>query len=163
MRSESIWGRRLAPRVVAAVALGLLLGGCESADDEDAAPAACLATSAEYAQALKAAPGQVRLEGDTPISDCLVANQQGGELGRVGEQMIATATTLNGEARRAPTGPEAVQLGYLIGAVQRGADSIHADLVRRLDTAARFSPNGLLPPEFERTFGTGFAAGREGG
>jgi hypothetical protein len=163
MRSGSIRRRRQALRLAAAVALGLLAGGCESAEDEEQAPAACLATSAEYAQALRAAPGQVRLEGDTPISDCLVANQQGGELGRVGQQMIAAATTLNAGARRDPTGAEAVQLGYLIGAVQRGADSIHADLVRRLDSAARFSPSGLLPPAFERTFGQGYAAGQESG
>ena len=34
---------------------------------------------------------------------------------------------------------------------------------RRLNTAARFSPDGLLPPEFERTFGEGYAAGLESG
>jgi hypothetical protein len=160
MASASIRRFLALPLLAAGLAM---LAGCESTEEEEEAPAACLSAGPEYVRALEAAPGQVRLEGDTPISDCLVANQQGGELGQVGRQMIAAATTLNARARRDPTGPEAVQLGYLIGAVQRGADSIHADLVRRLDAAARFSPSGLLPPEFERTFGTGFAAGREGG
>jgi hypothetical protein len=78
--------------------------------------------------------------------------------------MIAAATDLNGDARGDPTGPAAVQLGFLVGAIERGADSIHADLVRRVNSAARFSPGGgLLPAEFERTFGQGYSAGLDSG
>ena len=77
--------------------------------------------------------------------------------------MIAAATELNAAAQEDPGGPEALQLGYLIGAVERGSEGIHADLGRRLDTAARYSQNGLLPAEFERTFGQGYAAGLESG
>jgi hypothetical protein len=114
-------------------------------------------------RALAAAPGEVRLEGDTPISDCLVPEQEGGDLAGVGQEMVKAATDLNAAARRDPTGREAVQLGYLIGAVERGAEGIHADLVRRINAAARFSPQGLLPAEFERTFGPGYRAGLESG
>lgn len=141
----------------------LLLAGC-SKDEGDQTPSACLsATSADYLSALRSAPGQVRLAGDTPISDCLTPSQDGGALAQVGSQMIAAATALNASARRDPTGPETVRLGYLVGAVERGAEGIHADLVRRLNTAARFSERGLQPADFERTFGEGYAAGRESG
>jgi hypothetical protein len=159
--------RSVHPRRALAAAIATFLlaaGGCGSSESEEEAPAACLVKGSDYVQALQAAPGEVRLGGETPISDCLVPNQGAGELQNVGREMIVAATTLNAGARRDPTGPQAVQLGYLIGAVQRGADSIHADLVRRINAAARFNPGGgLLPPEFERTFGQGYAAGHQAG
>ena len=60
---------------------------------------------------------------------------------------------LNAEARTNPAGAADLQLGYLLGAAQRGAedtDGIHAELVRRLDRrAARYSPGKRpLPPRF---------------
>jgi hypothetical protein len=148
--------------MLALACMGLLLAGC-SKSENDQAPSACLTTSADYQAALESAPGEVRLSGDTPISDCLVPEQSGGDLASVGEQMIAAATALNLAAQRDPSGPRALQLGYLVGAVSRGADPIHADLVRRLNAAARFSDRGPLPAEFERTFGRGYAAGQESG
>lgn len=154
------------PRLAAvAAALSLAIGaaGCGEDDSDEKAPAACLTESAGYVRALEAAPGEVRLEGEVPVSDCLTPAQAGGELALIGEEMIEAATLLNAQARRNPTGPEAVQLGYLVGAVERGADDIHTDLVRRINSAARFGPDGLLPAEFERTFGQGYAAGRETG
>jgi hypothetical protein len=147
---------------LALLVLFAVLAGCGS-EPSDRAPSACLTGSAQYVAALKAAPGDVRLQGETPISDCLTTDQGGGELAQIGQEMVAAATVLNGEARKDPTGPAAVQLGYLVGAVERGASGIHADLVRRINSAARFSPGGLLPAEFERTFGQGYAAGKESG
>jgi hypothetical protein len=148
--------------VIAAVALGI--AACSSQEDEET-PAACLTEAPAYLEALRAAPGEVRLDGTTAISDCLTPEQDGGELARVGSAMIAAATVLNGEARVDPSGPAAVQLGYLTAAVSRGADSIHTDLARRLTAAAQFSPggSGKLSPEFLRTFGRGYEAGRETG
>lgn len=140
----------------------LAAAGCGS-EEQDAAPSACLAGSQAYLSALKAAPGEVRLEGRTPISDCLVPEQSGGNLAQVGKEMVDAATDLNVEAQRDPTGPATVQLGYLVGAAEKGQDAIHADLVRRLNTAARFSPQGLPPAEFERAFGEGYAAGKDSG
>jgi hypothetical protein len=108
----------------------------------------------------------VRLQGRTPISDCLVKGQEGGELAQTGQAVVTVATQLNEAARHSPSGPEALQLGYLVGAVQQGASTtggIHADLVRRLDAAARYTPKGQLPAEFERTFGRGYAAGQGSG
>jgi hypothetical protein len=146
----------------ALLALSAIAIGC--GDDEAETPAACFSGTGEYLGALEAAPGEVRLGGETPISDCLPSEQGGAELGDVGQAAIAAATDLNEDARRDPTGPESLRLGYLVGAVERGAEDIHADLVRRLNNAARFTPSGeLLPASFERTFGRGYAAGREGG
>ena len=57
--------------------------------------------------------------------------------------MLDTATELNAEARKDQGGAANVQLGYLIGAAQRGAevaDGIHAELMRRLIAAATYSP-----------------------
>lgn len=148
---------------IALIALGALLTGCGS-NKEDTAPAACLATPAGYLTALERAPGAVRLPGDVPISECLVPNQTGGQLASVGHSMVIAATRLNVAARRDPGGPSAVQLGYLIGAASKGADTIHTDLIRRLNSAAHFSERGgTTPASFERAFGRGYAAGHQSG
>ena len=60
--------------------------------------------------------------------------------------MIAAATTLNARPARTRTARLLPQLGYLVGAVEEGADGIHADLVRRLNASARFSDDGKLLP-----------------
>jgi hypothetical protein len=149
--------------LIAALAAGaLVLGACGSDDDSDVA-AACLGDAAAYTEALRSAPREVRLDEETSISECLIANQEGGQLATIGRRMVVVATRLNTDARQDPTGAEALQLGYLVGAVERGSEGIHADLVRRLNSAARFGPDGLLPAEFERTFGQGYAAGLESG
>jgi hypothetical protein len=149
---------------IALLALALGIAGCTSQEDEET-PSACLAEAPAYLQALRAAPGEVRLEGTTQISDCLTPEQGGGELAQVGSAMIAAATELNGEGRADPGGVAPVQLGYLSAAVSRGADSIHADLARRVTTAAQFSPGGsdTLSAEFLRGFGRGYEAGRDTG
>lgn len=154
------------PRIpLAALGLAALLAlsSCGTSDEET--PGACLTEGASYRQALTAAPGEVTLEDGTRISDCLVPEQEGGELARVGEAIVDAGTDLNARARQNPTGQSAIELGYLVGAVERGSKGIHADLVRRLNAAARYSPRGagLLPAEFERAFGRGYAAGLESG
>jgi hypothetical protein len=153
---------RSAVLIAAGVAL-LIPVGCGTAA-HDAAPAACLATPSGYLSALRRAPGQVRLQGSVAISDCLVSNQSGGQLASIGQPMVIAASRLNAAARRDPRGPAAVQLGYLLGAVSKGADPIHTDLVRRLNSAAHFTESGGTPPAgFERPFGRGYAAGHQSG
>src|ERR1044071_10184609 len=124
-------------RLSRAIALGCLLAalvsGCGKQDAST--PVACLEGGSIYVSALAAAPGEVKPDGETPISDCLAENQQGGDLATVGEALLEAATELNAEARAEPGGDADLQLGYLIGAAQRGADStegIHSDLLRRL-------------------------------
>lgn len=141
------------------------IAGC--GDTEDGTPVACLQGAPAYLTALQDAPGEVRLEGKTPISDCLAANQAGGDLAEVGTAMLAAATELNSEARAQPGGSSNLQLGYLLGAAQRGAEDsegIHAELIRRLSAAARYSPdNQPLPPQFFSTYREGFDAGHKRG
>jgi len=148
-----------------AVAGLVTLAGCGSDDPET--PAACLSGADAYVDALGAAPGEVLLEGTTPIGDCLVENQSGGELGQVGEATVGAATELNARAQGDPAGDATVQLGYLVGAVQQAAATtggIHRDLVLRLDSAARFKRGGGgFPAAFERAFGEGYAAAQAGG
>jgi hypothetical protein len=156
---------RWVKRAILAALAGLALAAC--GDDDPKTPTACSADADEYRVALAEAPGEVRLDGTTPLSDCLVEGQSGGELAQVGEAMVTVATRLNAEARRDPAGEAAVQLGYLVGAVQEAASTtggIHQDLVIRLDAAARFSgPGGPFPASFERAFGAGYAAGQASG
>jgi len=133
----------------------------------DSTPLACLEGSGAYLAALRDAPGAVELHGGTPISDCLVENQKAGDLAAVGTAMVTAATRLNAEARAEPGGGTNLRLGYLLGAAQRGAEGtngIHADLIRRLSAAARYSPDGRpLPPAFLRSYREGFDAGRARG
>lgn len=143
------------------IALAAFVVGCGKQDDST--PGACLEGSETYVQALKAAPGEVTLDGETPISGCLVENQKGGELATVGTAMVNAATQLNAEARAEPGGEANLELGYLLGAAEHGAEEtegIHAELIRRLSAAARYSPDNLpLPPAFLRTYKEGFDTG----
>jgi hypothetical protein len=156
---------RVPPAVALIVTLALAATGC-GGREEDTTPVACLDGAGAYLAALGGAPGEVRLGGDVPIADCLAENQDGGELAGVGEAMLEAATELNAEAQADPEGPAALRLGYLLGAAERGAEDtagIHAELIRRLTVAARYSPEGPLPPAFMRAYREGFAAGRADG
>jgi hypothetical protein len=152
--------------VLCAAGAVLAFAGCGSQGD-DSTPVACLEPGGVYLKALKAAPGEVKLLGETPISECLAENQQGGDLADVGETMVAVATKLNAEARADPGGAANLQLGYLLGAAERGAEKtegIHAELIRRLTVAARFTPaDQRLPATFLATYQRGFDAGHESG
>ncbi len=141
------------------------LQGCGSQDN--VTPVACLEGSAAYLTALHRAPGAVKLADGTPISGCLVENQKAGDLATVGSTLVKVATRLNAEARVQPGGGANLRLGYLLGAAERGADGtsgIHADLIRRLTAAARYSPRDLpLPAAFLETYQEGFDAGKAHG
>jgi hypothetical protein len=155
------------PSVVALLAVAAFLPAACGSDDEDTTPAACLSGQKAYAEALQDAPGAVRLDGETPISDCLVRNQGAGDLARIGTILVGLTTDLNAEARDDPGGPPTVQLGYLVGAVTRGGEEtqgIHAELIRRVEAGALFSPAGKPPPPpFDQTYRKGYAAGSNDG
>jgi len=128
---------------------------------------ACAGEASTYLRALAAAPGQVRLDDETLISGCLTGGQSGADLGTAGQAMVEAATELNRQARRDPGGRANVAVGYLAGAVERGAlttGGIHADLQRRLDVAARFQrSSGETSAAFRRAFERGATAGRRSG
>ncbi len=154
-------------RAGVAIALSALavLAGCGAASDST--PVACLEGPGPYLTALKDAPGEVELIDGTPISGCLVENQQAGDLATVGGALVTAATRLNAEARAEPGGAANLRLGYLLGAAERGAggtSGIHADLIRRLTAAARYSPRDRpLPATFLETYREGFDAGKAHG
>jgi hypothetical protein len=151
--------------IACACLLAALAAGCGKQDDST--PVACLEGTSAYVGALGDAPGEVRLSGEVPISDCLAENQQAGDLATVGETMVRTATALNAQARADPGGAANLRLGYLIGAGQRGAErtnGIHVELVRRLTAAATYSPGKqVLGADFKRAYRQGFDAGLAAG
>lgn len=141
------------------------LAGCGSEDS--GTPAVCLQGPGAFRAALQRAPNNAELGGDTPISDCLAQNQSAGELATVGSALVRVATALNAEARAHPVGRAPYELGYLVGALRRGAEDtagVHAELLRRVESAARFSPAGKpLPASFRAAYGRGLRAGLKGG
>jgi len=149
---------------IALLALALL-AGC--GDTDSSTPVACLEGEGVYLKALDDAPGEVKLGGETLISECLAENQKAGDLATVGTALVGVATKLNAEARAEPGGDANRQLGYLLGAAERGAsqtNGIHAELIRRLTAAARYSPDNRPPPAaFLRVYREGFDAGQAGG
>jgi hypothetical protein len=156
---------RLLSVTLSAIALAITASGC--GEEDGSTPAACRDGGGAYVGALGDAPGEVLLSGETPISECLTENQGGGQLETVGAAMLDAATELNTEARSEPGGPANLELGYLVGAAERGAEDtsgIHDELVRRLGAAALYSPAGeALPPRFREAYRRGVEAGRERG
>jgi hypothetical protein len=156
---------RIRIAIVFAAATCVLAVGC--GEPSDSTPVACLEGTGAYVKALADAPGVVKLHGETPISECLAENQQAGDLAAVGTALVEATTRLNAEARAEPGGAANLRLGYLLGAAERGAEGtngIHADLIRRLTAAARYSPdNRPLPPAFFSTYSEGFDAGQARG
>src|SRR4051794_38933447 len=155
--------RHLPTIIVVSLLLALLpaLAGCGSAKDSST-PVACLEGTGAYIRALAAVPGEATLGGDTPISDCLAENQEGGDLATVGEAMVEAATRLNAEAREEPGGPASVRLGYLPGAADRGAERPEGTppaLMRRPPAPPRSPPHPPLPAAFLRAYREGFEAG----
>jgi hypothetical protein len=151
------------------VALGAaVIAGCGGGSaKDDRQPVACREGVGVYLEALRAAPGEVILAGETPISGCLLSGAEEGEVADLGEAALAAATKLNAEARAEPGGPAALQLGYLLGAIARGSadtEGVHAELLRRLTVAARFAPDREpLSQRFLAAYEKGFAAGRDHG
>ncbi|HYC82880.1 MAG TPA: hypothetical protein VEB65_13880 [Solirubrobacterales bacterium] len=152
------------PALLAALAV---LAGCGGGGNDETTPVACFEGAGAYERALADAPGEVRIGGQTLISECLTRNQEGGELAQVGEALVEAATRIDAEAREDPGGQANLELGYLLGAAQRGSEEtagIHSDLLRRLEVAAQFSPGKQpLPSEFRAAYRRGFDAGHENG
>jgi hypothetical protein len=149
----------------AVAVLAALLAGCGKG--EATTPVACFEGPGAYEKALADAPGAVRVGGESLISECLAHEQDPGELAEVGEALVETATHLNAEAREEPGGKANLELGYLLGAAKRGSEEtegIHAELLRRLEVAARYAPGTQpLPPEFLAAYRRGFDAGHSEG
>jgi hypothetical protein len=145
--------------VATIVVVGLTACGSKGSTS---APTACLDPPGAWLSALQSAPNPVRLGANTQISSCFT----GAESPDIAQTAVKAATELNAQARRDPGGQASVSLGYLDGAVHVGTAHVpsEADLVRRIDTAARYNPHGgSLGAAFEHAFGKGYAAGEATG
>ena len=152
---------RLMRTAVSLVALaGAVTAGCGSENPQT--PQACLQGPAPFRAALAKAPAPVELRGGVRISDCLVQNQAAGELATVGGALVRVATELNEQGRARPGGPAPYGLGYLVGTVWKAAadtGGVHAELARRITSAAAFAGGRALAPAFRRAYERGLRTG----
>ena len=143
------WGRSA---WIACVVAGALVAGCGS-EPSRAVPAACKDRS-QIERALLRAPGQVRVAGQ-PLSGCFVSGADAGDVEAVGFTFVPVVERL----ARHPRGRNALQLGYLIGAVRRGVagGNGYAELGRRIEQ--ELAGVDTTDPDFTR----GLTAGRAHG
>jgi hypothetical protein len=109
----------------------LLVVGC--GNDEHRVPVACL--EGNLTKALAKAPDNVSVSG-VRLSECFTRAANPAEIQQVGAVFIASAERLADAARANPHSPAALRLGYLIGAVRRGAghtQGIHYETQRRIE------------------------------
>lgn len=147
---------RLAPL---AAAIAMLVASSCSQEERAELPTACKTGPAAVERALAAAPGEVRIDG-TPLSRCLQRRSDQADVQQVGATFVTVAGRLAAVARARPDGPEAVRLGYLMGAARRGGgrtQGIHLELLRRLDQELTVVDTGSA------AFRRGERAGRERG
>lgn len=133
-----------------------LAAGCGSGGPERL-PAACGQGPSAVRQALAAYPRPVALADGSTLSECVARAYTDGELQQLGFALTPVADEL--AARRDAASAE--RLGFLVGAVRRGAaqtSGVHAELVRKLEGAIAHSDPALL-----RAARRGIAAGERRG
>jgi hypothetical protein len=143
------------PIALTALVVALAVPGCR--EGEPYYPPECSNGPAAVRAALARAPdGEVAIEG-TKLSDCLIKSQDAGPLAAFGGSVIVVAQRLGDHAERGDK-RALLELGYLHGAVARGADpTVHDELKFRLDQ--ELLRVDTRSPEFRR----GDAAGRARG
>jgi len=146
-------------RLALAVVCCAVLGGCS--DEPEKLPLVCLEGEHAYQQALRAAPGEVRLQGDTPISDCVRRGSSQADAQNVGVLLLRVADR---EVAALPRSDAAAQrLGFLVGATRRGAErtnGLQIELARRLEQVVGLDG----PPRARRpAYLRGVRAGRDHG
>jgi hypothetical protein len=123
---------------VGCVFLGLLALGCSRTSGSDSSPTSCVAGSSTgrvtaFRTALADAPSPVRLKDGTSIADCLAHDADSGDLENVGSMLLTiTQQLVDGGPHDSRT---LLQIGYLSGAVHRGAahSQVDAEIERRID------------------------------
>jgi hypothetical protein len=125
-------------------------------------PRSCTeATPADVLRALQAAPRAAALADGTPLSTCVARAVEDADLQTVGATLTTAADRL---AQRLPgSDGAALQLGFLIGAVERGAaqtPGVQAELARRIGQAPALDGG---PPARRDALARGRAAGRRRG
>ena len=130
-------------RAALAIGTALALFGAGCAQERARLPPICSEGPEPVLRALHAAPEPVRLADGTRLSECVARAGDDAELQMVGFAFTPVADRLGERATR----EAAVQLGYLVGAVRRGAsrsNGIHVELVRRMESRVRFDDPALL-------------------
>jgi hypothetical protein len=139
----------------------IVLAGTGCGTGNPAFPRGCKQGARRVASALRAAPAPVRLDDGTRLSRCVLDARADADLQTVGTVYTQVADAL--AARLAGSDAAAVQLGYLTGAVRRGASGTNGtatELLRRVEQA----PGLDGPPERRRAaYERGIAAGRRNG
>jgi hypothetical protein len=129
-----------------ALTAALVLAGCGPGGDDDAPLSPACREPSVVAEALRLAPGQVRLEDGTLLSSCIDDARSDADLQNVGIALTNAAEDL--EARATSDPDAALRLGFLVGAARRGAGSasaLQAELVRRLERSAALDPDAATP------------------
>jgi hypothetical protein len=109
------------------------VAGCGS-EPSRSVPVECKDASAAVERALTRAPGDVRV-GGSRVSECFAPGSDSGDQQALALTLLPAAQHLAAAAREHPRGPAPLRLGFLIGAVRRGAahGGVYAELVRRLE------------------------------
>jgi hypothetical protein len=142
-----------------ALATALAASGC--GNDERPLPAACATGARPVTQALIRAPGPVRLAGDTKLSSCVERARSEADIQTIGIVFTRVADELAAGLRTSDDA--ALQLGYLVGAVRKGArhtNGIHEELVRRVEQTTGLEG---APAARRTAFDRGLAAGERSG
>lgn len=125
-------------RTAVACVLALLAGAFAACAERTPAAETCIqAQPADVLQALTHAPGHVALADGTPLSQCVRRTLDEGHLQTLGATLTAAADTLAQRMRASDAA--AVQLGFLIGAADRGAGQaagFQGELANRIAGAA---------------------------
>jgi hypothetical protein len=106
-------------------------------------PPACLAGETALREALTRAPRPVRLEGETPISACINRASDSADLQSLSFAVLSRSGELSSAAAADPGGREAVQLGYLAGAIRRGQGTdqgVYQTMIRRFEQDLSLAP-----------------------
>lgn len=115
----------------------LVAGACAlsacSTGGHDPPALACVQSPADIRAALRTAPGEVTLPDGTTLSHCVGSAREAADLQNVGGTFTTAAVPLEASAPRSPRA--ALELGYLVGAVERGATEtagLQDELVNRM-------------------------------
>jgi hypothetical protein len=157
--------QRFAAAGIALILASMFLVGCGRRSGPDRAPAACTSGSASarvasLRAALGRAPAPVRLRDGTSISDCLAHDADSGDLQNVGSMLLTVTQQVMASAHGRRDARVLLQLGYLSGAVHRGAaraQGVDHEIERRIDQELGLVDTGS--PAFRR----GERAGRTSG
>jgi hypothetical protein len=148
---------------VGCVILAVLAAGCSRSSGSESAPVACTdgspsARVASLRSALAHAPAPVRLGDGTSISDCLAQDSDSGDIQNVGSTLLTLVQQLGDSG--ATDDRTLVELGYLAGAVHRGAaraQGVDGEIERRIEQELSAAQTASAP------FRRGERAGRASG